>query len=217
MKKITSLLIIVLAITSVGCGCSFNSIRGTGNEVTKAVEVSEFSKIDASHAFEIDVIVGDKNSVTVETDDNLLKYVKIYTKNDVLYLGTENNVSLNGNIKVVVYTKALTSVDLSGACKIDVKNIDTNILSVDFSGACKGKFTGKVKTLNLDLSGATKLNTVDLIAQNLNADLSGASKLDVYCENELFVDASGASKINVYGNPKSTKTDFSGASSVNFK
>mgnify|MGYP001373339814 CR=1 FL=1 len=106
---------------------------------------------------------------------------------------------------------------MSGACKIDVKNIDTKNFTVDVSGACNGNFSGTVNNLNLDLSGATKINTVDLKCTNANVDLSGASKLDVFCENELIIDASGASKVYVHGDPNSTKTDLSGASSISYK
>ncbi len=217
MKKLTIFLLAIFLVTALGCSCSFNSIEGNGTTTTKTYDVPEFSKIDASHAFEIDVVVGTTQYVKVRTDENLLEYVRVFVKDETLYLEVKNNANLNGDVKVLISTKSLNEVDLSGACKINIENIKTDNFRMDVSGACKGVLSGTVENLNLDLSGATKLNTVELIAQNLNIDMSGASKLKVYCENSLTVDGSGASKITVYGNPKTTKTDFSGASSVNFK
>ncbi len=217
MKKSIIFLLAIFVVIAIGCSCSVNSIAGNGNTTTKTYDVSEFSKIDASHAFEIDVVVGTTQYVKTRTDENLLKFVEVFVKNNTLYLDIKDNVNLNGNVKVLISTKSLNEVDLSGACKINIENIETDNFRMDVSGASKGVLSGTVENLNLDLSGATKLNTVELIAQNLNIDMSGASKLKVYCENSLTVDGAGASKITVYGNPKTTKTDFSGASSVNFK
>jgi nicotinate-nucleotide pyrophosphorylase len=146
-----------------------------------------------------------------------MKYVEVFVKDNTLFLQLENNVNIHGDMVVTISVETLNNIDLSGACKINVDNIETDNFTVDVSGACKGTFSGNVKNLNLDLSGATKLNTVALKAKNLNIDMSGASRLEVYCNNSLTVDASGASKITVYGDPQKTKTDFSGASSVKFK
>ena len=218
MKKSIILLLLTFSIATIGCNGAFNpSVEGNGDEKTKSYTVDDFAAIDASSAFEIDVIVGQSQSVEIKMDENILEYVKVFVKNNTLFLELENNVNINGNMKAIISVESLHGVDLSGACKINVENIKTDNFTVDVSGACKGNFSGVVENLNLDLSGATKLNTVELKAKNLNIDMSGASKLEVYCENSLKVDASGASKIIVYGDPKETKTDFSGASSVKFK
>jgi len=218
MKKIIILLVVIFSVTIIGSSCSFHStVEGDGNLTTKSYDVSEFTKIDASHSFEIDVVVGKSQSVKIETDENFLKYIEVLVVNGTLYLDLKDNVNLDGDVKAIIFVEALNSIDLSGACKINIENIRGTNFSVDVSGACKGTLSGTVENLNLDLSGATKINTVELIAQNLIADMSGASKLEVYCENSLSVDGSGASKITVYGNPKTIKTNFSGVSSVIFK
>ena len=218
MKKRIIFLLLTFSVFTIGCnGAYHSSVEGDGNEQTKSYSVSEFTTIDASSAFEIDVVVGQSQSVEIKTDENLLEYVKVFVKNKTLFLELENNVNVNGNMKAIISAESIHGVDLSGACKINIENIESTNFTVDVSGACKGTFSGTVENLNLDLSGATKLNTVELKAKNLNIDMSGASKLEVYCENSLKVDASGASKIIVYGDPKETETDFSGASSVKFK
>ena len=217
MKRSIVFFLLVFSLIAIACNGSFYStVEGNGNITTKSFDVSEFTSIDASSAFEIDVAVGESQSVEIKTDENLIKYVKVFVKNNTLYLETKNNVNIDGNLKAIISVNSLNGVDLSGACKINVENIKSENFRVDVSGACKGSLSGKVENLNLDLSGATKFNTVDLKAKNLNIDISGASKLDVFCENALTVDASGASKIIVYGDPQKTKTDISGASSIEF-
>jgi len=218
MKKSLLFSSLLLALSFIGCnGAFYSSIIGNGNSIEKEFSVSEFSKVDASHAFEVKISVGEKTSVKIETDENLLKYVKVYVKNNTLYLDVENNVNVNGNMRAIISTPNLNEVDLSGACKIDVVGIESNTFSIDMSGACKGTFSGSTEILDIDLSGATKINSVELKAKNVTLDVSGASKCSVYSSESLFIEASGASKIVIYGDPSKIETDLSGASSITSK
>lgn len=220
MKKRSAVLLLsfILIMIFTSCNGAFSpTIEGNGNIATKSYDVAEFSNIDASNAFIIEAVVGKAQSVKVETDNNLLDYINVFVRQNTLHLDTKNNTNLEGDIRVIISAEFLSGIDLSGACKINIENIDSKNFTIDVSGACKGVFSGTVKNLNLDLSGASKLNTVELKAQNVNTDMSGASSLKIHCTNSLNVDGSGASKITVYGNPKTVETDFSGASSINFK
>ena len=78
----------------------------------------------------------------------------------------------------------------------------------------RSTFSGSTKKLDIELSGATKLNTSDLKAVDVTVDVSGASKCSVYSSSSLIADASGASKIVIYGDPPKVDTDVSGASSI---
>ena len=215
MKKTILFISLLLTVSLLGCNGAFHStVKGNGNSIEKNFSVDEFSKVDASHAYEVKITVGDETSVKIETDENLMKYVEVYVKNNTLYLNVENNVNIQGKMKAIISTPSLNRVDLSGACKIEVVGIESNKFSIDMSGACKGIFSGSTEILDIDLSGATKINTSELKAANVTVDASGASKCSVYSSESLSVDASGASKIVIYGDPPKVETDLSGASSV---
>jgi len=215
MKKTLLLITLLLTIPLIGCNGAFHSsIEGNGNSIEKNFSVDEFSVVDASHAFEVEISVGGETSVKIEIDENLMKYVEVYVKDNTLYLGVENNVNINGKMKATISTPNLNGVDVSGACKIDVAGIKSDKFSIDMSGACKGTFAGNTKILSIDLSGATKLNTSELKATNVTVDVSGASKCSVYSSESLSADASGASTIVIYGDPAKVETDLSGASSI---
>ncbi len=215
MKKTILFISLLFALSLFGCNGAFqSSVEGDGNSIEKNFSVAEFSVVDVSHAFTVEITVGDETSVKIETDENLMKYVEVYVKNNTLYIGVENNVNIDGRMKAIISTPKLNGVDLSGACKIDVEGIESNKFSIDMSGACKGTFSGNTKKLDIDLSGATKLNTADLKAVDVTVDVSGASKCSVYSSSSLFADASGASKIVIYGDPPKVETDVSGASSI---
>lgn len=218
MKKTLLFISLLLTLSLVGCnGAFYSSGEGNGNLIDKKFSVDEFSKIDASHAFKIQISVEDETSVKIRTDENLMKYVEVYVENHTLYLGIKGIHNINGSMKATISTPTLNGIDLSGACKIEVEGIETSSFSIDMSGACKGTFSGITEELDIDLSGATKINTVELKAKDVTVDVSGASKCSVYSSGSLFVDASGASKIVIYGDPSKIETDVSGASSITSK
>jgi Putative auto-transporter adhesin, head GIN domain len=218
MKRTLLFILLLSTLSLISCnGVYHSAVVGNGDTIKKEISASEFSTVDASHAFDIKIVVGNKTSVSVETDENILEYVEVYVKNNNLYLGIENNVNINGTIKATISTPELDKVDLSGACKINVDGINTDKFVIDMSGACKGTFSGMTDKLDIDLSGATKINTIDLKAQDVRVDVSGASKCSIYSSSSIFADASGASKISVYGAPSKVETNISGASAINFK
>jgi len=214
MKKLSLVFLMLFAISTIGCSYANNSIKGNGNEVSKNFEVSNFSAVDASHAYEIELSVGNETSVKIETDENLMKYVEVSVKNNTLYIGTENNINIRGKMKAYITTPNLNGISLSGACKINADGINSENFAIEFSGACSGSVSGKSKNVNVDLSGATKLNASELKSSNVKVDVSGASKCEIFSDNSLSVDASGASSVKVYGNPQDLKTDLSGASKI---
>jgi hypothetical protein len=214
MKKLGLLFLLLFAISTIGCSYANNSIKGNGNETSKNFEVSNFSAVDASHAYEIELSVGNETSVKIETDENLMKYVAVSVKNNTLYIGIENNLNIRGKMKAYITTPNLNGISLSGACKINADGINSENFAIEFSGACSGNVSGKSNNVNVDLSGASKLNASELKSSNVKVDVSGASKCDIFSDNSLFVDASGASFVKVFGNPKDLKSDLSGASKV---
>ncbi len=102
MKKLALLLMLTFTVVTIGCSCSYNAIKGNGNEVTKEINVSDFSKIDASHAFDIEVVVGRNRDVKIETDENLMKYIEVFVENNTLYLQVESNINFKGDVKAYI-------------------------------------------------------------------------------------------------------------------
>jgi hypothetical protein len=73
---------------------------------------------------------------------------------------------------------------------------------------------GNADEVNLDLSGASDLDAIDLEANKYNADISGAANARIFVKNELTTDVSGASSLRYKGEPSIVNNDISGAASV---
>ena len=195
---------------------NFGAEKGSGNVASERREVAEFSKIDVSHVFQVEVTAQSEFGVEVEADDNLLQFIKTEVRGDTLYIDLDQRVKTSNGMKIRISAPDIERVDASGASRVNISNLKNSELAVDTSGASKINVMGETGTLTVDVSGASQIDLGNLSAASANIDASGASFVNVNVANELIADASGASRITYAGSPKIQKST-SGASSVSQK
>lgn len=102
-------------------------------------------------------------------------------------------------------------IDMSGASKADI-TANFRTLDIEVSGASRLKFEGDADKTSVDCSGAS---TCDLTGNygSMKAEISGASKLNVDGDVQtLDADASGSSKFEVEGVTAKADVELSGVS-----
>lgn len=222
MKKF-GLIVFILAL-SIGLvfstNCSFGNfkdlsgIQGSGTAKTETRNVSDFDKVEASGAINVEITIEKDFSVSVEADDNLLANIKTEVSGDTLKIFSEDRISAKTRINVRISMPAIERLEISGASNGTVANVKSGALELKASGASKIRIDGEAKTLEADASGASSIDAESLRVEDANIEASGASKAIVSATNNLEVDASGASKITYVGEPKNLKQNSSGASSI---
>lgn len=192
--------------------------------ITKDVEVGNFTKIDVSYSFDITVVKSSEPSVTITIDEEYEPYLVVRVSHGVLLVGIDsarlpNRLSKNMGNKVFeaeIGVKELSGLSMSGATSFYSDEV-FEVLEFDgeFSGASNvKKLCVEAKEGDFDISGASKLN-LNGVFDDCSLDASGAS--NVYIEGkfgELDIDCSGASKIVMDGQTKSMDLDGSGASKI---
>jgi hypothetical protein len=68
-------------------GCSTFVTRGSGDLITEERQVSNFDRIDLSGMGEVVITQDGSESLSVETDDNIMKYVEAVVEGGTLKLG----------------------------------------------------------------------------------------------------------------------------------
>lgn len=192
--------------------------------ITKDVEVGNFTKIDVSYSFDITVVKSSEPSVIITIDEEYEPYLVVRVSHGVLFVGIDsarlpNRLSKNMGNKVFeaeIGVKELSGLSMSGATSFYSDEV-FEVLEFDgeFSGASNvKKLCVEAKEGDFDISGASKLN-LNGVFDDCSLDASGAS--NVYIEGkfgELDIDCSGASKIVMDGQTKSMDLDGSGASKI---
>lgn len=222
MKKF-GLIIFVFALSiglAFSVNCSFGTIsnlsgvQGSGTSKTEIRNETDFTKIDASGAVNVEVTVGNAFRVEVQADDNLLANIKTETSGDTLKIYSEDRISPKTQVLIRVSMPEIENFEVSGASSGNLTNVRANDLELKASGASTIKINGTANDLNADASGASTIDAEGLRTENAKVEASGASKAFVTATDDLNIDASGASKITYIGEPKNLKQNSSGASSI---
>lgn len=238
MKQIRVLVLVILFTgfsgLLTGCNAMPGGVRGDGNVLKETRQVSSFSEVDISGAFDIVLRQGDKEEVVVEADANLLPVIRTEVTGSTLKIDTRRPVRNPEVLRVYITFRDLKMIDASGAVDLrsegilklsdlsidasgasDSKlDIEVNRLKLDCSGASKLRFSGTAGTIEMDLSGATDIFAYDLVAESCSIEISGAGNAQVHATKKIRADISGAGSIKYKGSPSDIDQRVSGAGSI---
>ncbi|HQU94415.1 MAG TPA: head GIN domain-containing protein, partial [Pyrinomonadaceae bacterium] len=195
---------------------NFGAEKGSGNVASERRTVEEFSKLDVSHVFQVEVVAQSDYAVEVEADDNLLQFIKTEVSGDTLHIELDQRVKTSNGMKIRISAPDIERVQASGASRVNISNLKNSELAIDTSGASKINVSGETGTLTVDVSGASQIDAGELSTVIANVDASGASHVNVNVSKDLTAEASGASRIT-YSGPAHVSKSTSGASSVSQK
>jgi hypothetical protein len=166
----------VAALVVVGAAC--NSVGGSGNVVSRQIEVSAFSRLEVSASFTATVSVGDAEAVTVRIDDNLVDTLDVHVSGDTLHVGLRSGTSvMNATLEADVTVRSLSAIDVSGAAAVTLADpLTADAFSVVASGASRLTGALEIGDGRMELSGASDVE-LSGSATTFTVTLSGASSL----------------------------------------
>lgn len=211
------------------------TITGSGTTKTEARPVDAFTAIESGGAWNVEVRAGDKATVEVTGDDNIVPLVTTTVKGGVLVVSGKESVSTKLPLLVRITVPSLTSLKLSGAGNANVTDVTATKLELQATGAGKVAFKGTAEDVTVKSSGAGNLSLAGK-AKSLEATASGAGNVDasafevtiatikatgagnvaVNATTSLDVTASGTGNVVYSGAPKLSKK-VSGVASVKSK
>ena len=223
MKKgILVIALILGTITVFAAPKNSQELKGSGRVITQTKDAKTFNSIEVSNS--INVVMGNSTDgrIVIKADDNVMPYVKTRFEglNLVIKIESPYKSISNQNVEVALpYVKSLKNLKVRGAASFDLTApIENYELDIDISGAGKVKLSNvNVTKMESDLSGASKLIVSNLSAKECEVDLSGASKASLSGLDSFKCDAdiSGASTLDIQGASAICNLDASGASTVN--
>jgi hypothetical protein len=204
--------------------------------------VAAFQGIEVSGPFEVYLQQGNEEAVAVSAGDkNMVQHIRTVVDKGILKIYYDHKMNVFSNsrkLKAYISIKDVQAVTANGA---SVVNIDGALSSTDLrvrlsgasdlkgtlnvsgdlklslSGASDITLKGSASSMQLEISGASRVRAYDLILAKCNTRASGASSIQVTVEKELTANLSGASKLTYQGNAVITDIKTGGASSVSRK
>ena len=217
-------------------GIFSGGIEGSGRVVTEELIITDFNRVEVGNTFDVTISQAGLYDITVEADDNLLKYLDLRKSDETLSIRLQSGTSIrNATLKVQVALPELRSVSFSGASRGRIQGFNTGQFDatlsgashlsgdmvtgnteISLSGASAVELTGTGPSLSLKASGASNAYLAQFKVNNAAINLSGASAASVTVFDVLDpVSLSGASRLTYAGNPVVRNLHTSGASTVN--
>ena len=173
----------------------------------KSFDVDNFDALDVSWIYKVELTQSRNQSVTIEAPDFIMDYLDVKVRKSRLILSVRDMpASIRRKVETGKYEvlatvsmKKLSSLEMSGASKL----------------FANGQFHSNNDIFRMELSGASSVKDLYVIADNADLDCSGASKFDLKGKlKDVKLALSGAAKADIYSDIKSINMDISGAGKI---
>ena len=232
MKTIVKLITITLTILLVACS-RFNqgpenndiTIHGSGNLVSKEIDVNDIDQLEAGLHFSLAIRQGEETSVRLTSDDNFIDFIQIDQVESTLVFGLDPayaynfynvtlqvevtlpdlaGLTLNGSSQAVLLDARSLSefgAELSGSSWL-TGTLQANAASFELSGSTSVELGGSAVQLRLNACGNSIANLERFAVENAALEVSCNSQTSVAVNGRLDIDASQHAQIFYFGEPE---------------
>jgi len=232
MKKLVLLVLCVLLAVVMLTGCITvisphgmrNRVYGRGAPEMYTFSTGEISEVRVELLCDILYSSAPSDSVTLEIQPNLMKYIAVEESGGVLTVRSTRNIHWSGHTPTPVLkvsAPSLSSVSHTGAGSFKTLDpivadtfalnitgaanskaeLNVNSLSVSLAGAGEIELFGRADAAKIDMAGAGKLDALSLVTRSTHINFSGVSTVRVNCSESLCVVAGGVGIVEYTGSP----------------
>jgi hypothetical protein len=197
-------------------------IEGSGNVITKDISVNSFDELDASGVFNLQLSQGDKETLRIEADDNLMDLFIVENEGSTLTIKMKKNSNFNSKkqLKVYVTFKTLKSMNLGmvGGTSSDEKlkfadlklknqsvgsvslNMTLQTLNMENQSVGSVKLEGSAENAVVKNNSVGSINAGNFVVQKMDIENNGVGSATVNAEKELKYSDSFLGKVSNKGN-----------------
>lgn len=182
-------------------------IFGSGNVTETTRSFKGITSLEIKGHFIVELVQGNKEELTIKTDDNMHQYVLTELKDGKLSISLQKGKYKKVKSKVLtLYYKDLSSITNLGSGDINTKNqLSTGTLNVNLVGSGDVDLNLSVTELNVDVSGS---GDVDLLGNTLKLNITQFGSGDVRAYNlqaqDVTVNKTGSGNARVVANSSLT-------------
>jgi hypothetical protein len=229
-------LMLFVLFTSTSCG--WRSVRGNENVITQTRNEASFSGVKTAGSFDLYVTQGETQSIRIEAEENLMKYIITQVEGGVLKVRIRKGVNLrprkdmkvyvtapdfkelgiagSGNIIAETVLKSSGDIEFSiaGSGDVRVAAIDVPKVTVRISGSGSASITGQTRNAEFRIAGSGDIKCRELKAENTEVHIAGSGNVWTYCSQNLDVHIAGGGDVHYGGNPINVKQKIAGSGSL---
>jgi hypothetical protein len=225
---ILPLIALLLMACSLGnISLSRSIVEGSGKTASEKRSISDVERVSLTDVGDLEIIQGDEESLTVEADDNVMRYIETRMRGRELVISIQNGIQLQTStpIRYTLRVKSLSQIAVSGSGNITSEDLKTGDLALQISGSGNVKIAqlsakdlrvsisgsgnfdlaGEVETQSVSISGSSNYTAGDLASQSADIRVSGSGDLTVWAKESLKISISGRGTVGYYGQPAVTQ------------
>ena len=235
LKKLSLTLITLTLVFSTSVNAQFWGEKGNGNVKTENREIGSFTAISCSSGINVFLKQGDKESVTVEADENLLDLIVTRIKGDKLVIKTEDPIRRAKKLDVYVTFVDVNEISVSSGSDLESRSmlkfetLDISVssgadakldlsaddLTCSVSSGADANLSGSANSFYGKASSGSDLRASDLKAKYCKAKASSGGDVSVYASESIEASASSGGDVNYYGDPTKVNVSSSSGGDVN--
>ena len=220
-RLVLGLLLLAAILLTTACNVSIS--RGSGDLITETRDVSGFDSIALSGSGEVIVNQGEGESLSIETDDNVMEHVKVEVSGGTLNLGFEAGANVVSPTRLVftVGVDELNSVSVSGSGDIEADKIVTDrfeatvggsgdvliseltadVVEARIGGSGEIDLAGEAADQSVNIGGSGSYRGGDLRGETVKVSIGGSGNATVWATESLDANVSGSGSVRYYGTP----------------
>jgi len=209
-------LILVLGLLGVPGACNIAStgVQGSGVTVREVREVADFTQVQLTGSFEVEVEVGPTTRVRVEADDNIVPLIATTVVGSTLKVTARNGFSADQPVRVQVQVPRLLGVDQSGSGSVQARGIVGDRFVVKLQGSGAIRLAGRADELVATIDGSGALAAAELVAASVTVDLVGSGSAEVQARERLVVAIAGSGAVRYAGEPTDITRNIHGSGAI---
>lgn len=207
---------------------SGSTVRGSGTQKTESRDVGAFTGVALALSAVVELRQADKDSVTVETDDNILPLIETVVESGTLkirYRKKTGGVQAT-SIRIVVTARTIEALTVAGAGDLRADRLQARSLTATISGSGEirigaleatsfkanisgsGDLTvaGRTDALQGNIAGSGNLQTGKLESRTASLRIAGSGYAKVWARETLAVNSAGSGDVDYYGSPTLTRS-----------
>lgn len=205
-------------------------IKGTGTPSQETRPVGYFSEVVLTGLGSIQLEQGERPSLTVQADENLLPYLETKVEGDQLKLGIADGICIQqsdvgvtyfvtvkdldllyiigaGDVQLDRFEAETLNIQLDGSAHISMNTLNVGSVETRFNGTGTIELAGYADSQSVHLNGVGQYQAGDLISESTQIELNGTGNVEVWAVDDLQVEMNGVGTVSYFGNPElSTST-----------
>ncbi len=205
-----------------------STVNGSGNIKSENRPVSGFTGLNLSLPADVELLQGNRESLIIETDDNILPLIETVVENGALNIRfKEKDSSIKTmTLKILVNIKNIDSLSISGSGHIyantlqsaqlktriagsgdlHIKNLTADSLTISVAGSGGFSAAGKVNSIEAKIAGSGDIKASHLEARTVKISVAGSGDAAVWATQSLTASVAGSGDVTYYGDAQVTQS-----------